>query len=67
MNENKVEVKSQTKTEYYLELIKKWFIKIIKPIFFILILISVLYVSFYIMLLFLVFILISHIIKTIKN
>ena len=67
MNENKVEVKSQTKTEYYLELIKKWFIKIIKPIFFILILISVLYVSFYIMLLLLVFILISHIIKTIKN
>jgi len=67
MRKNKVEVKIQTKTEYYLQLIKKWFLKILKPIFFILILVSVLYISFYVMLLFLGFIVISYIIKTIKR
>ena len=67
MNENKVEIKIQTKTERYFELIKKWFLKIIKPICFLLILTSILYISFYVMLFFLALIAISYIIKAIKS
>ena len=67
MNENKVEIKFQTKTEYYFELIKKWSLKIIKPICFLLILTSILYISFYVMLFFLALIAISYIIKAIKS
>ena len=67
MNENKVEIKIQTKTQYYFELIKKWLLKILKPIFFIIILIGILYISFYIMLFFLALIAISYIIKTFKK
>ena len=67
MNENKIEIKLQTKTQHYFELIKKWLLKIIKPIFFIIILIGILYISFYIMLLFLVLIAISYIMKNFKK
>jgi len=67
MDNNKVEIKIQTKTEYYFELIKKWFLKIIKPIFFVLILAGILYISFYVMLFFLALIAISYIVKIIKS
>ena len=67
MNKNKVEVKNQTKIDVYFELVKQWFFKIIKPIFVIFILVSVLYISFYVILFLLALIAISYIIKTIKN
>ena len=67
MNENKVEIKIQTRRQYYFELIKKWLLKILKPIFFIIILIGILYISFYIMLFFLALIAISYIMKNFKK
>ena len=67
MNENKIEIKIQTKSQYYFELIKKWFIKLIKPLIIIAIMISVLYISFYIMIFFLVVIAVSYIMKIIKR
>ncbi len=67
MNENKVEIKIQTKSQYYFELIKKWFFKLLKPLITIAIIVSVLYISFYIMIFFLVVIAVSYIIKTIKR
>ena len=67
MNENKVEIKIQTKSQYYFELIKRWLFKLLKPLIIIAIMISVLYISFYIMIFFLVVIAVSYIIKTIKG
>ena len=67
MNENKIEIKIQTRRQYYFELIKKWLLKILKPIFFIIILIGILYISFYIMLFFLALIAISYIMKNFKK
>ena len=66
MNEDKVEIKIQTKTQYYFEFIKNLFFKILKPIFFIAILVSVLYISFYIMLFIVALIMMSYIINAIK-
>ena len=67
MNENKVEIKIQTKPQYYFELIKKWLLKLLKPLIIIAIMVSVLYLSFYIMIFFLVVIAVSYVIKTIKG
>ena len=52
MDNEKVEIKIQSRFEYYIDIIKK---KLIKPIFGILILLGVLYIGFYLLLFLLVF------------
>ena len=60
----KVEIKIQSRWSYYLELIKK---KLIKPIFGILILLGVLYIGFYVLLFLLLFFGISYFINNLKR
>ncbi len=57
MDNEKIEIKIQSRWEYYLELIKK---KLIKPIFGILILLGVLYIGFYFLLFLVLFFGISY-------
>jgi hypothetical protein len=64
MDNEKVEIKIQSRWSYYLELIKK---KLIKPIFGILILLGVLYIGFYVLLFLLVFFGISYFINNLKR
>jgi len=64
MNNEKVEIKIQSRWSYYLELIKK---KLIKPIFGILILLGVLYIGFYVLLFLLLFFGISYFINNLKR
>jgi|TARA_B110000263_G_C15082833_1_gene407128 hypothetical protein len=64
MDNEKVEIKIQSRWSYYLELIKK---KLIKPIFGILILLGVLYIGFYVLLFLLLFFGISYFINNLKR
>jgi len=64
MNNEKVEIKIQSRWSYYLELIKK---KLIKPILGILILLGVLYIGFYVLLFLLLFFGISYFINNLKR
>ena len=64
MDNEKVEIKIQSRWEYYLELIKK---KLIKPIFGILILLGVLYIGFYVLLFLVLFFGISYFINNLKR
>ena len=57
MDNEKIEIKIQSRWEYYVELIKK---KLIKPIFGILILLGVLYIGFYFLLFLVLFFGISY-------
>ncbi|MAX29947.1 MAG: hypothetical protein CMG14_03440 [Candidatus Marinimicrobia bacterium] len=64
MDNEKIEIKIQSRWEYYLELIKK---KLIKPIFGILILLGVLYIGFYVLLFLVLFFGISYFINNLKR
>ncbi len=64
MDNEKVEIKIQSRWEYYLELIKK---KLIKPIFGILILLGILYIGFYVLLFLVLFFGISYFINNLKR
>ena len=64
MDNEKVEIKIQSRWSYYLELIKK---KLIKPTFGILILLGVLYIGFYVLLFLLLFFGISYFINNLKR
>ena len=64
MDNEKIEIKIQSRWEYYLELIKK---KLIKPIFGILILLGVLYIGFYVLLFLVIFFGISYFINNLKR
>ncbi len=64
MDNEKVEIKIQSRWEYYLELIKK---KLIKPIFGILILLGILYIGFYVLLFLVLFFGISYFINNLKK
>jgi len=64
MDNEKIEIKIQSRWEYYVELIKK---KLIKPIFGILILLGVLYIGFYVLLFLVIFFGISYFINNLKR
>ena len=64
MDNEKVEIKIQSRFEYYIDVIKK---KLIKPIFGILILLGVLYIGFYLLLFLLVFFGIKYFIDNLKR
>ena len=64
MDNEKVEIKIQSRWQYYLELIKK---KLIKPIFGILILLGILYIGFYVLLFLVLFFGISYFINNLKK
>ena len=64
MDNEKVEIKIQSRFEYYIDIIKK---KLIKPIFGILILLGVLYIGFYLLLFLLVFFGIKYFIGNLKR
>ena len=64
MDNEKVEIKIQSRFEYYLDVIKK---KLIKPIFGILILLGVLYIGFYLLLFLLLFFGIKYFIDNLKR
>tara|TARA_B100001250_G_scaffold62035_1_gene48499 strand:- start:1376 stop:1576 length:201 start_codon:yes stop_codon:yes gene_type:complete len=64
MDNEKIEIKIQSRWEYYLELIKK---KLIKPIFGILILLGVLYIGFYVLLFLVLFFGISYFINNLRR
>ena len=64
MDNEKVEIKIQSRFEYYIEIIKK---KLIKPIFGILILLGVLYIGFYLLLFLLLFFGIKYFIDNLKR
>tara|TARA_B100001113_G_scaffold348139_1_gene341550 strand:- start:342 stop:542 length:201 start_codon:yes stop_codon:yes gene_type:complete len=64
MDNEKIEIKIQSRWEYYLELIKK---KLIKPIFGILILLGVLYIGFYVLLFLVLFFGIRYFINNLKR
>ena len=64
MDNEKVEIKIQSRFEYYMDIIKK---KLIKPIFGILILLGVLYIGFYLLLFLLVFFGIKYFIDNLKR
>ena len=64
MDNEKVEIKIQSRWEYYLELIKK---KLIKPIFGILILLGILYIGFYVLLFLVLFFGIIYFINNLKK
>ena len=64
MDNEKVEIKIQSRFEYYLDIIKK---KLIKPIFGILILLGVLYIGFYLLLFLLLFFGIKYFIDNLKR
>ena len=63
MDNEKVEIKIQSRFEYYIDIIKK---KLIKPIFGILILLGVLYIGFYLLLFLLLFFGIKYFIDNLK-
>mgnify|MGYP001169403979 CR=1 FL=1 len=50
MNKNKIEINIQSKSKYYIKLFKKKLFTILKPIIVVLILVSTLYIGFYILL-----------------
>ncbi len=60
----KIEIKIQSKSERYFDLIKN---KIIRPLLFILILIGVLYIGFYVLLFVIIFAGISYLINSFKK
>jgi hypothetical protein len=64
MDNEKVEIKIQSRFEYYIDIIKK---KLIKPIFGILILLGVLYIGFYLLLFLLLFFGIKYFIDNLKR
>ena len=64
MDNEKIEIKIQSRWEYYVELIKK---KLIKPIFGILILLGVLYIGFYVLLFLVLFFGISYFINNLRR
>lgn len=64
MDNEKVEIKIQSRFEYYLDIIKK---KLIKPILGILILLGVLYIGFYLLLFLLLFFGIKYFIDNLKR
>ena len=64
MDNEKVEIKIQSRFEYYMDIIKK---KLIKPIFGILILLGVLYIGFYLLLFLLLFFGIKYFIDNLKR
>ncbi len=64
MDNEKVEIKIQSRFEYYIDVIKK---KLIKPIFGILILLGVLYIGFYLLLFLLLFFGIKYFIDNLKR
>ena len=64
MDNEKVEIKIQSRFQYYIDIIKK---KLIKPIFGILILLGVLYIGFYLLLFLLLFFGIKYFIDNLKR
>ncbi len=50
MSKNKIEINIQSKSRYYINLLKQKLFLIIKPIIVVLILVSTLYIGFYILL-----------------
>ena len=64
MDNEKVEIKIQSRFEYYIDIIKK---KLIKPIFGILILLGILYIGFYLLLFLLLFFGIKYFIDNLKR
>ena len=50
MSKNKIEINIQSKSKYYINLLKQKLFLIIKPIIIVLILVSTLYIGFYILL-----------------
>ena len=64
MDNEKVEIKIQSRFEYYIDIIKK---KLIKPLFGILILLGVLYIGFYLLLFLLLFFGIKYFIDNLKR
>ena len=67
MIEEKIEIKLQSKTSFYIDLIKKNIIKVIKIIAGFLILAGTLYIGFYILLFFIFLGLISYLLKSMKK
>ena len=67
MYQNKVEIKIQSKSEYYFNLIKKWFVKILKPLFIILIIVGTLYSLIYLIIGIVLLSVISYILKAFKG
>ena len=67
MDQNKVEIKIRSKSEYYFNLIKKWFIKILKPLFIILIIVGTLYSLIYLIIGIVLLSVISYILKAFKG
>ena len=67
MDNEKIEIKIESKSSYYLNLIKQKLITILKPVLAILILIATLYIGFYILLFVILFVGISYLFKSFKN
>ena len=64
---NKMEIKIQSKTSYYFDWIKSKIISIIKPIAIIIGFIIALYVGFYVLLFFILFCGLTYFLKSIKQ
>jgi len=67
MVKQKIEIKLQSKSEYYFDLIKRNIIKLFQLTIGILMLLGTLYIGFYILLFFIFLIGVSYLFKIIKN
>ena len=67
MIKEKIEIKIQSKSEYYFDLIKKYVFTIFKSIFSILILAGTLYISFYMLLFLIIIIIITYLFNRLKK
>jgi len=67
IDKNKIEIKVQPKSYYYFNMLKSKLYKILKPIIFILVAISTLYIGFYVLLFFILVIGFFYFINSIKN
>ena len=64
---NNLEIKLQSRTKYYFNLIKDKLLLILRPIFVVIVLISTLYISFYVLLLFIILVGVRYIFQNIKK
>jgi len=67
MDKDKIEIKIESKVEHYYRIIKQKFHFLIKAIFIISALITVLYVGFYLVFFFIILLGLNYLIKMIKN
>ena len=63
----KIEIKIQSNRERYFDLMKNKILQVIKPVIFILTLITILYIGFYVLLFIIIFVGISYFINSFKK